>query len=216
MHPKFSQSIDLSLPKDAEQMDAVTVEKYLKDLMARYKKADSGWRGSGNGKNGKAKRGESVRLMRVNGTNYNLLNRDKGLQEEEKKEEDEYENEGEETDATILYVDDDRWKFCLDDLAVAYFWAMVELHELSTFVTQNVEKIGFSSDGDNVSSARTRGSAATKARQSQRDKHLESMINKLPKMMENALKSFMPDPMMKELRQVEDQYRKSLALYYQA
>ncbi len=42
----------------------------------------------------------------------------------------------------IKWADNDCWKFCHENLVLAYLWGYLEEIHLTTFATQNIERIG--------------------------------------------------------------------------
>ncbi len=190
LHRKFSEDIDLSLPDDAIPMSSENAEQIIRDMMSKYKKGFEGWRASGNGQEGLAVDGTKIRLL-LNGTDYEHID----------------------NTATVHYVDDDRFKFCDNNLSVAYLWGYLELIDLTTFVVQNIKRIGLVS-GQDVASAR---SAKTKSLRSSRNKNAESiqiLLDQLPTVMEKAFASMVDTSSdEKRLIQCEDQLRKAVALY---
>jgi hypothetical protein len=93
----------------------------FKNLWGKYKKAISGWRASGNGKEGKAENGKKIILL-IRGADYNL------------------DPSPEKSDESTLvkFIDDDHLKFVAGDLTTAYMWGMVEQCGLSFFCMQNL------------------------------------------------------------------------------
>ncbi len=63
--------MNLSLSSDADEMTADKAQTIIKNLCGKFKKAVSGWRASGTGKEGKAQEDEKIILL-INGTTYNL------------------------------------------------------------------------------------------------------------------------------------------------
>ncbi len=60
LHSKFNVSFALPLPDDAVTLLVEQGKKIISDLLSKYKKADSGWRASGNGKGNREEDGEVV------------------------------------------------------------------------------------------------------------------------------------------------------------
>ncbi len=67
----FCQQMNLSLSRDAEKTNPHKVQAVIKNLWGKYKKAVLGWHASGNGKEGKAREGETIILI-IRGTTYDL------------------------------------------------------------------------------------------------------------------------------------------------
>ena len=193
LHRKFAESMDLSLPDNAIPMTGEIAERMLKDFFSCFKKAFENWQASGNGKENKSNSGEKIRLL-LKGTDYE--------QNELAKMSD--------NDTAIKYVDDDRYKFCDNNLAVAYLWGYLELINLTKFAVQNCRDIGLVS-GKATSSART--VKKKKNRSSTRDSDLQALITDLPDMMQKSFASMMDaDRKDKKLIQYEDQLRKATVL----
>ena len=194
LHSKFRIPIELVLPDNAVPMAPENAKRLIRDMNGRFKKGNTGWRASGNGKESKGKDGEVVRLL-LNGTDY-------------------IEGQGEastERDVVIKYVDDDRYGFCNDDLGTAYFWGYVEMVGLTDFALQNVEAIGLI--GGKVNSARDGLSKLSRDRQNHRSS-IETAIADLPRTMQRSLATFLDkDTGRKEMSRREDHYRKANALY---
>ncbi len=117
----FYQQMNLSLLRDADKINPDKAQAVVKNLWGKYKKAVSGWRASGNGKEGKAQEGEKIILI-IRGTTYNLEPTPKKTDES----------------TLIKYVDNDRLKFYAGNLSMAYLWGMVEENGLSSFCMQNL------------------------------------------------------------------------------
>ena len=120
LHQQFTQSMDLSLQQNEELMTPENAKKLMKNVWSLYKRASTNWSASGNGKEGRASN-----TQRFSNTNYD---------------DDDEEDLGE-----IEYLDDDRWIFCNGNIAVAYFWGVVEKLRLSSFCLQNLQKFGLES-----------------------------------------------------------------------
>jgi len=75
---------------------------------------------------GQGKEGETIHLL-IDGTDY----KDTSVENDE---------------VAIRYCDDDRYKFCDNNLATAYLWGYIELIGLTTFVNNNIKKIALASD----------------------------------------------------------------------
>ncbi len=100
---QFCQATNLSLSSNADEMTANKAQPIVKNLWGKYKKAVSGWRASGNGKEGKAREGEKIILL-INGTTCNLEP-----------------TANDHNESTLIkYIDDDRLKFYAGDLSTAY------------------------------------------------------------------------------------------------
>jgi hypothetical protein len=67
----FCQQMNISLSCDADKINHDKAQAVVKNLWGKYKKAVSGWRASGNGKEGKAREGEMIILI-IRGTTYDL------------------------------------------------------------------------------------------------------------------------------------------------
>ena len=197
LHSKFAVGIDLSLPKGARKMTAETTKKMVKDLFAKFRRSTMNWRGSGNGAMGQADQGDTIRLI-IRGTEYTQ------------------QHDEDDDEVTIRYVDDDRFKFCRENLSVAYLWAVLEMIGLTSFALQSAKAIGLVCDED-VSSAR--GGSLGKSTQGQRKQGqaqlFESIMNKFPEMMSSTLATYMPNEDQNLLLKYEDQYRKSFAVVNQ-
>ena len=163
LHSKFNVSFALALPTDAVRLDAEQGKNIISDLLSKLKKADAGWRKSGNGK-GNQTEGRKVVRVRLRGTPY-AMEQISGASEED-----------EEDGVQIEWADDDRWKFCGDNLPLAYLWGYLEEIHLTTFATQNVERIGLV-DGK-VGRARAVNGRARNSRK-KRDTVFETSINNL-------------------------------------
>ena len=129
----------------------------------------------------------------------------------------EYKETSEDTgEVTIKHCDDDRYRFCNDDLATAYFWGCVEMIGLATFAMQNIQTIGLVPE-EGVGSARAAGRATVSANMTDRQKHrdtIEQAIASLPEAMEKSMGTFLDkDHQAKELNQAEDHHRKANALF---
>jgi len=118
LHQSFTQGMDLSLHSNEELMTPENAKKHVKNVWSLYKRASTNWSASGNGKDGRASK-----PYRFVNTNY-----------------DDDEDLGD-----IEFVDDDRWKFCQNNIAVAYFWGVVEKLRLSSFCLQNLQQFGMES-----------------------------------------------------------------------
>ncbi len=116
------QQMNLSLLRKADKINPDKAQAVVKNLWGKYKKGVLGWSASGNGKEGKAREGETIILI-IRGTTYDLEPTPKETNES----------------TLIKYVDDDRLKFCAGDLSTAYLWGMVEENGLSSFYMQNLE-----------------------------------------------------------------------------
>jgi hypothetical protein len=68
---QFCHEIALSLPNNADAMTPDKAKTIVENLWGKYKKAISGWRASGNGKEGKAENGKKIILL-IRGTGYIL------------------------------------------------------------------------------------------------------------------------------------------------
>ena len=53
LHSKFSIAIELSLPDNAVPMIPESAKRLIKDMNGRFKKGNTGWKASGNGKESK-------------------------------------------------------------------------------------------------------------------------------------------------------------------
>ena len=120
LHSKFRLPISLPRPEHFVPMSPETAKGVIKDLSSKFKKANTYWKASGNGKDDEAEEGQVVRLL-LKGTDYGDM--------------------AEEPNITIKYVDNDRFDFCNDDLTTAYFWGFVELIGLSQFCMQDIASI---------------------------------------------------------------------------
>jgi hypothetical protein len=165
---QFCQAMNLSLSSDADEMTADKAQTIMKNLCGKYKKAVSGWRASGNGKEGKAQEGEKIILL-INGTTYNL----------------EPTADDHDESTLIKYVDDDRLKFCAGDLSTAYFWGMVEEAGLTSFCMQNLGV--FALENGRADSAKGRG--GRKALTSKKDSIAQS-IGAVPRQVQQIMNSF--------------------------
>ena len=87
-------------------MTAETTKKLVKDMLAKFRKSMLNWQGSGNGAMGQADDDDTIRLI-IKGTKYTQQYKD-------------------DDEVTIRYVDDDRFKYCINNLSVAYLWAVLE------------------------------------------------------------------------------------------
>ena len=45
----------------------------------------------------------------------------------------------------VKYVEDDKFQYCKNRIAVAFFWAMCELTDLTAHAAQSISKIGMNS-----------------------------------------------------------------------
>jgi hypothetical protein len=195
LHSKFAVSIDLSKPKGARNMTAETTKKLVKDMLAKFRKSMLNWQGSGNGAMGQADDDDTIRLS-IKGTKYTQQYKD-------------------DDEVTIRYVDDDRFKYCVNNLSVAYLWAVLEMICLTSFALQSAKAVGLVS-GEEVSSARGGGSLGKRSGGQQKGQQLlESIMNTFPEMMSEALSAVMPNEDENLLLKYEDQYRKSFALMNQ-
>jgi len=172
--------MDLSLAENATVLTSDMVKKILQDLFARYEKAFAGWKASGNGKMDQGKEGETICLL-TEGTGY----KDTSFENDE---------------VAIRYCDDDRYKFCDNNLATAYLWGYIELIGLTTFVNNNIEKFALSSNKQMPSAA---ASGVPKSNCKMRHDALESaLVEQLPDVLEKAFKSlFEKDVSKKDLIQ---------------
>jgi len=195
LHTKFAVAMDLSLPERAQKMTPEQAKKLAKDLFAKLKKAIEHWQGSGNGQDGQAEDGEKIRLS-IKGTTYNIS----------------AEDQDDDEDVIIKHVDDDRFKFCGGNLVLAYIWGYLETIGLTTFAVQSAKAVGLIS-GESVASARGGGRTKTRTKAPRGIEAIESMYKMLPEIMQEAMKPFAVDEKKRELMQVEDQHRKSLALW---
>jgi hypothetical protein len=107
------------------------VEKTHKDLRSQFKKAHQNWKKSGNGKDNLKDNGETAHLIRILGEEY----KDKQPVDDD------------DNPLIIKYVSDDRYEFCGNSLATAYFWGSTEKIDLMSVVTQNLGSYG-NSAGD--------------------------------------------------------------------
>ena len=86
----------------------------------------------------------------------------------------------------IQWSDDDRWKFCKNNLVVAYLWGFLEEICLTTFVVQNIERIGFV-NGQVGSAKDAQGSKRSKRKK--KDQIFEQSMKRLQTMMERCILS---------------------------
>lgn len=147
-HVELNKSMTLSF--DGSPIDAETVKVRVRDLRSRFNQAVSNWRASGNGKgNFNDPRGVGTKIVRFNDIAY----------------EDDLVEHGEDEEKEVMFVDDDRFQFCDKRLALLFFWGMLDLCGLVTFIQQHCKKCGVSSDKDVMSSARSSGiNKTTKAK----------------------------------------------------
>ena len=147
-HVELNKS--MTLPFEDSPIDAETVKIRVRDLRSRINQAIGNWRASGNGKgNFNDSRGVGTKIVRFNEIAYG-----DGLVEH-----------GEDEDKEAMFVDDDRFQFCENRLSLLFFWGMLDLCGLVTFIQQHCKKCGVSSDKDATSSARASGiSKTTKAK----------------------------------------------------
>ncbi len=104
---QFCHKFALLLPNIADAMTPDNPKTIVKNLWGKYKKAVSGWRASGNGKEGKAENGKKIILL-IRGKDYNLDH-----------------SQEERNDSTLVkYIDDDRLKFVDGNLTMAYMWGV--------------------------------------------------------------------------------------------
>ena len=167
LHSKFRRPILLPRPAHMEPMSPENAKRVMKDLISKFKKANTNWKASGNGKDDEAEDGQVVRLL-LKGT--------------------EYPDMAEDANTTIKYVDDDRFHFCSDDLPTAYFWGLVEMIDLTSFCMQDVASVGLVDGG--VGSARAVLSRGSSARRQHRES-LERAIRDLPRSMERSMSAFL-------------------------
>jgi hypothetical protein len=119
LHQSFTQGMDLSLQSNEALMTPENAKKYVKNVWSLYKRAYSNWSASGNGKDGRASNPH-----RFIDTVYDVDEEDPG---------------------DIEYINDDRWKFCEGNIALAYFWGVIEKLGLTSFCLQNLQKFGMES-----------------------------------------------------------------------
>ena len=193
LHSKFTTAMTLELPPNAVVMTPEMAKKIIKDLLSSFKRAYNNWKASGNGRYSKAKEGETVRLL-VSGTDY---------------EDDVEDDEG--GRVVIRHCDDDRFNFC-NDIALAYFWGLLEMFSLTSFGMQNVSLWGLA-DGK-APAARDRARAPKKTSQSEESRRMISKaIAELPIAMQNMNCYLSNEQQQKKMTSAEDQYRRSLALF---
>jgi hypothetical protein len=175
LHSDFRTSMNLSLTDDAAPLTAEDAKNILGDLLSIWKRCDSKWRQSGNGKGNLVQAGQQQTVrVRLRGTAYSTV----GIAGASTIDDDE---------VVIRMMDDDRWAFCDRNIAVAYLWGMLEELGLSLFATQNCERIGLV-NGQPASARNTQESNNNTATR-RRDNHaaIEQTMRELPKMMQDCL-----------------------------
>ena len=188
----MKESTDLSLPVEALELTPEKFKTIIKDLMAFFKKGSSDWKISGNGASNKNASGAVIKLIRISGVSYDEL-------EEEEPE-----------SLPIHFVDDDRWSFCNNKIAVAYFWGKTDVHGLNTFMTQNVEKIGLSMD---KRVGGTKGLAVTN-KTSRKSNNVDELITQFPEMISVCMKEIHADRRPEHnIISLIDQRRKSMSYH---
>jgi len=147
-HVELNKS--MTLPFEGSPIDAETVKVRVRDLRSRFNQAVGNWRASGNGKgNFNDPRGVGTKIVRFNDIAY----------------EDDLAEHGEDEEKEVMFVDDDRFQYCGNRLALLFFWGMLDLCGLVIFIQQHCKKCGVSSDKDATSSTRSSGiNKTTKAK----------------------------------------------------
>ena len=89
----------------------------------------------------------------------------------------------EEADKEIMFVDNDQFNFCKNRLTTLFFWCMIDLIGMVTFVQQHCKKVGLSSDSGSIPAARDT-TTSTGIRVHGRDTMVKAMISDQREMMD--------------------------------
>lgn len=143
---------------------------------------DANWRQSGNGKGNLIQAGQQQTVrVRLRGTNYSYST--VGIAGASVIDDD---------GVAIQMIDDDRWRYCDQNKAVAYLlWGILEEPGLSLFATQNCERIGLVNGKPASARSNTQGlpRSNNNTAAKRRDIHAatEQTMKELPKMMQECL-----------------------------
>ena len=193
LHSKFSVAIRLEFLPGAEKLDREQVKTGIKNMLSKFKRANNGWRASGNGRDAQGEDGQKIRLM-IRGVEY----ADRGLDDDD-------------GEMEIKYCDDDRFRFCKDDIALAYMWGCLDMFGLCDFAMQNFEKWGLG-DGK-VGSARQVVTARNKTATNMGKEAIQKVMADLPNALKQMNAHLSDAHAQKESVAAEDQHRKALALH---